>query len=61
MNDDSALSIVVLPEPVPPDTTIEMRPFTATFRTSAIWGRQAPMSTSLSSENGFFENLRIET
>ena len=61
MKADSALSIVVLPEPVPPEMIVVMRAFTAAASTSAICGRSAPMSTSLFRLNGFLENLRIET
>ena len=61
MNADSALSIVVLPEPVPPEMIVVMRAFTAAASSSAIGGLSAPISTSLFRLNGFLENLRIET
>ena len=61
MNADSALSIVVLPEPVPPEMIVVMRAFTAAASSSAICGRIAPISTSLFRLNGFLENLRIDT
>src|SRR6516165_11699062 len=61
MNADSALSIVVLPLPVPPDTISEMRPFTAASSTSTICGRIALTSTRRSIENGRLENFLIET
>ena len=61
MKADSALSIVVLPEPVPPEMIVVMRAFTAAASTSAICGAIAPTSTSLFRLNGFLENLRIET
>ena len=46
MKADSALSIVVLPEPVPPEMIVVMRAFTAAASTSPIAGRIAPTSTS---------------
>src|SRR5215204_4041266 len=61
MKADNALSIVVLPEPVPPEMIVVTRARTAAARTSAIGGRSAPMSTSFCRLNGFLENLRIET
>ena len=61
MKADSALSIVVLPEPVPPEMIVVMRAFTAAASSSAIGGRSAPTSTSLPRLSGFLENLRIET
>ena len=61
MKEDKALSIVVLPEPVPPDTISVTRARTAAAISTAICGRIAPMSTSLFRLKGFFENLRIET
>ena len=42
MKFDSALSIVVLPEPVPPEMIVETLPATAAARTSAIAGRKRP-------------------
>ncbi len=61
MNADSAFSIVVLPEPVPPEMIVVTRAFTAAASSSAICGLIAPISTSLFRLNGFLENLRIET
>src|SRR5215213_3412503 len=61
MYDERALSIVVLPEPVPPDTMTDIRPRTAAVSTSAIGGLIAPISTSRSMENGRLENFRMET
>ncbi len=61
MKPESALSMVVLPEPVPPEMMVVMRAFTAAASTSAIGGRSAPTSTSLLRLNGFLENLRIDT
>ena len=60
MKADSALSIVVLPEPVPPEMISVTRAFTAAASNSAICGRSAPTSTSLFRLNGFLENLRID-
>ena len=61
MNAESALSMVVLPEPVPPEMMSVTRALTVAASTSAICGRIAPTSTSLLRLNGFLENLRIET
>ena len=61
MKADRALSIVVLPEPVPPEMIVVTRALTAAASTSAIGGRSAPMSTSLLRLNGLLENLRIDT
>ena len=36
MNDESTLSVVVLPEPVLPDTTMLSRPLTQAARKSAV-------------------------
>ena len=44
MKFDSALSIVVLPLPVPPEMIVETLPATAAARTSAIAGRKVPTS-----------------
>ena len=60
MKEESAFSIVVLPEPVPPEMMSVMRVLTAAASSSAIGGRSAPISTSLLRLNGFLENLRIE-
>ena len=43
MNDDSALSVVVLPEPVPPQTRIVARERTARARKSSSGRRQRPV------------------
>jgi len=57
---ESALSMVVLPEPVPPEMMVVMRarPPRQHFR---IWGLMALYSTRLFRLNGFLENLRIDT
>ena len=49
MADESALSNVVLPEPVPPEITVDTRAFTAPCRNSATQAGIAPTSTSFSS------------
>ena len=61
MKEESALSIVVLPEPVPPEMMSVMRARTAAASNSAICGRSAPTSTSLFRLKGFLENFRIDT
>ncbi len=58
---ERALSRVVLPEPVPPEITIETRAATAPFRNSATQAGMAPTPTSLSRSKGFLENFRMET
>ena len=49
MNDDSALSVVVLPEPVPPQTSIVARARTARARKSSSGRRRASRSPTRSS------------
>ena len=61
MKFDSALSIVVLPDPVPPEMSVETLPATAAARTSAIAGRKLPTSTSRSISKTRSANFRIET
>ena len=61
MADDSAFSSVVLPEPVPPEITVEARHFTAPRMKSAIGRGIAPNSTRRSIVSGDLENFRIET
>ena len=58
---ESALSSVVLPEPVPPEITVETRALTAPCMKSATAIGMALNSTSFSSVIGFLENFRIET
>ena len=58
---ESALSIVVLPVPVPPEMIVVLRACTAAVSTSAMFWVIAPNSTSLLSASLFLENLRIET
>ena len=57
---DSALSIVVLPEPVPPLMTTLNRLAPAIFSAVAIFGDIEPPPAIMSSVMGFAENLRIE-
>ena len=57
---DSALSIVVFPEPVPPEMTMFMRQAPAIFSAVHILSLIEPKSRSMSSVIGFSENLRIE-
>ena len=59
MKSDSAFSSVVLPDPVPPDTTTLRRCSTQIFKKSAMSWLIVPMSTSRSMSNRFFENFRI--
>src|SRR5271163_1964680 len=61
MKFDSALSIVVLPQPVPPAMIVETLPATAAARTSAIAGRKVPISISRSMSRARSANFRIET
>src|ERR671916_2913271 len=57
---DRALSIVVLPEPVPPEMTTFMRHAPAILSAVHILSDIEPKSRSMSSVIGFSENLRIE-
>ena len=57
---DSALSIVVLPEPVPPEMTTLNRLAPAIFSAVAILGLMLPNPAIMSSVIGLAENLRIE-
>ncbi len=50
-----------MPEPVPPEITVETRAFTAPCRKSASSTGMALNSTSFSSVSGFLENFRMET
>ena len=61
IKEESTFSVVVLPEPVPPDTIIFKRAFTQASRNSAISSLNVPKPTKLSMESGFFVNLRIVT
>src|SRR3546814_10541126 len=57
---DMALSIVVLPEPVPPEMTTLNRHAPAIFSTVAILSDMEPPFAIMSMVIGFSENLRIE-
>src|SRR3712207_3476934 len=57
---DKALSMVVLPEPVPPEMMTFMRLAPAIFSTVAILSDIEPKPFIMSSVIGFSENLRIE-
>ena len=61
MKDDSALSVVVLPEPVPPETMTLSRQATAACRYVAMSSVKAPKRTRSSIPSFSFLNLRIET
>src|SRR4051812_22411555 len=57
---DNALSMVVLPEPVPPEMTTFIRDAPAIFSTVAIFSDIEPKPFIMSRVIGFSENLRIE-
>src|SRR5882762_1705727 len=57
---DSALSSVVLPEPVPPEIRMLSRQRAAIFSTVAIAGEMLAPAAIVSRVMLFFENLRIE-
>ena len=57
---DSALSSVVLPEPVPPEIRMLSRQRAAIFSSVAIAGEMLPLAAIVSSVIVFLENLRIE-
>src|SRR5258705_12753201 len=57
---DRALSMVVLPEPVPPEMTTFMRLAPAILSTVAIFSDIEPKLFIMSMVIGFSENLRIE-
>ena len=61
MKFDSTLSRVVLPEPVPPDTTMFRRLTTQARRNSAIWSVIEPKRIRSETSSFFFENLRMVT
>ena len=60
MSFDKALSIVVLPEPVPPEMMMLKRLAPAIFRQVAIFSDIEPKFFIMSTVIGFSENLRIE-
>src|ERR687898_3667881 len=57
---DKALSIVVLPEPVPPEMTTFIRLAPAILSSVAILSDIEPKPVIMSKVIGFSENLRIE-
>ena len=59
MNDESTLSVVVLPEPVPPDTNTLSLASTQTRRNSNISGVAVPKRMRSSTVNGLAENFRM--
>ena len=59
MNEDSTLSVVVLPEPVPPETKTFRRASTQAFRKSNISGVAVPKRMRSSTVNGEAANLRM--
>ncbi len=59
MKDDKTLSSVVLPEPVPPDTTQLSRACTHALRNSTASAVSEPYEIRFSTVNGILENLRM--
>src|SRR5260221_1277010 len=59
MKPDNTFSSVVLPEPVPPDTTPLRREITQARRNSAISADIEPNPIRSSTVSGFLENLRM--
>ncbi len=59
MNEESTLSVVVLPEPVPPETKMLRRASTQAFRKSNISGVAVPKRMRSSTVNGEAANLRM--
>ncbi len=59
MNDDSTLSVVVLPVPVPPETMMLRRPTTQACRKRAEWALRVPKRIRSSIWYGSLENFRI--
>ena len=59
MNPDSTLSKVVLPDPVPPETMMFSRVFTAASRYSRIASLEPPVATIFSGVKTSRPNLRI--
>ena len=57
-NADSTLSVVVLPAPVPPETTMLSRARTQAWRNWATCGDMVPKEMRSSTVNGSVENLR---
>ena len=61
MNDESTFRVVVLPEPVPPETKMLSRASTQARRKSNISGVAVPNLTRSSTVNGEAENFRTVT
>ena len=61
IKEESTFNVVVLPEPVPPDTIIFRRAFTQARRNSAISSLRVPKLIRSFTERGSFVNLRIVT
>ena len=59
MNEDSTLSSVVLPVPVPPETRMFSRASTQASSSSAISGVRVPKPIRSSTVNGSLANLRM--
>jgi hypothetical protein len=59
MNDDSTLSVVVLPAPVLPDTMMLSRPRTQASRNSAVRALSEPKSMRFCTVSGSAANFRI--
>jgi len=59
MNDDSTLRVVVLPVPVPPETTTLRRPTTHAWRNRAACAFSVPNRIRSSIWNGSLENFRM--
>ncbi len=59
MNDESTLSSVVLPVPVPPETITLSRASTQALSSSAISGESVPKPIRSSTVNGSLANLRM--
>ena len=59
MNDDSTLSVVVLPVPVPPETMMLSRPTTQAWRKRAAWALSVPKRIRSSIWYGSLENFRM--
>ena len=61
INADKAFRVVVLPEPVPPETKIFKRALTQASRNKDIFSLKVPNETKSFMEKAFFENLRMVT
>ena len=59
MKEDSTLSSVVLPVPVPPETMMFSRAWTQACSSSAISGDSVPKAIRSSTVNGSLANLRM--